>query len=293
MKKLLNELIQMTDGALKGYLLPQKGHPARIYKAMQYSIFAGGKRLRPVLCLMAAKACGLSYKDALPAACALEMIHTYSLIHDDLPAMDNDDLRRGKPTCHKKFDEATAILAGDALLTKAFETALSASENKKTSKTALRAALEIAKGAGAEGMVGGQMADIENEGKKHTKKALLYIHGHKTGSLITAAVTAGAILAGADTKKEKLFRAFGEKIGLAFQIADDILDETGDEKKMGKKLRKDSGAGKLTWPAVFGLDESRKKAFKLLFEARQILGKIGTGTKGLSALAELFVNRTH
>lgn len=292
MKKLLNELIQMTDKALKGYLLPQKGHPARIYKAMQYSVFAGGKRLRPILCLMAAKACGLPYKGALPAACALEMIHTYSLIHDDLPAMDNDDLRRGRPTCHKKFDEATAIMAGDALLTKAFETALSASGNKKTHKTALAAAMEIAKGAGAEGMVGGQMADIENEGKKHTKKALFYIHGHKTGSLITASVVSGAVLAGAGPEKVKLFRTFGEKLGLAFQIADDILDETGDEKMMGKKLRKDSGAGKLTWPAVFGLDNSRKKAYKLLFEAKEILGKIDN-TAGLCALADMFVNRTH
>lgn len=292
MKKLMNELIEMTDSALKVYLKGQKRHPARIYKAMQYSVFAGGKRLRPVLCLMAAKACGLSYKDALPAACALEMIHTYSLIHDDLPAMDDDDLRRGRPTCHKKFDEATAILAGDALLTKAFETVLSASANKKTHKTALAAAMEIAKGAGAEGMVGGQMADIENEGKKHTKKALFYIHGHKTGSLITASVVSGAVLAGAGPEKIKLFRAFGEKIGLAFQIADDILDETGDEKKMGKKLRKDSGAGKLTWPAVFGLENSRKKAYKLLFEAKEILGKIDN-TAGLFALADLFVNRTH
>jgi geranylgeranyl diphosphate synthase type II len=292
MKVKLKGLTKTVDAALKGYLKPVPGHPAVMYNAMNYSVFAGGKRLRPILCLLAAKACGASHAAAMPAACGLEMIHTYSLIHDDLPAMDNDDYRRGKPTSHKKFGEAVAILAGDALLTKAFETVLSASVKTVSPSYSLRAALEIARASGSEGMVGGQSADMINEGKKPSAKALSYIHGHKTGSLITASVVSGAIVAGADRATETKFRAFGERIGLAFQIADDILDITGDEKKMGKKLGKDSGAKKLTYPAVYGIETSKKHAARLVAEAKKILKSMDADTDDLAEIADFSIGRT-
>jgi geranylgeranyl diphosphate synthase type II len=212
---------------MAGYISDTDEYPPVIYDAMRYSLFAGGKRVRPILTLLSAKICGLKYIDVMPAACAMEMIHTYSLIHDDLPAMDDDDLRRGKPTSHKKFGEAVAILAGDALLTKAFETALLCGKNKKIKPASVIAAVsEMADGAGVKGMIGGQVVDITSEGKKISNKTLSYLHRCKTGALIRASVVMGALLSGADSKQVSLFRSFGEKIGLAFQIVDDVLDVT-------------------------------------------------------------------
>jgi geranylgeranyl diphosphate synthase type II len=294
MKVELSRFAKLVEKSLLGYVSGRREYPPVIYRAMRYSLFAGGKRLRPILTLMSAKACGLSYSDAMPVACAMEMIHTYSLIHDDLPAMDDDDLRRGKPTSHKKFGEAVAILAGDALLTKAFETALSAAGNKRI-KTGdvVSAVMEIADGAGVNGMIGGQVVDILSESKEISKATLLYLHRCKTGALISASVAAGAILAGADKRTTGLFRSFGEKIGLAFQIVDDILDETGDEKKMGKKARKDSGAFKSTYPKHFGLERSKMDAEKLVVEALDILCKIKGDTTGLAEVARYFTRREY
>ncbi|MCE5301142.1 MAG: polyprenyl synthetase family protein [Spirochaetia bacterium] len=277
-----------VDVALIKYLTQGREYPAVIYRAMRYSVFAGGKRLRPILALLAAKACGVPERRAMPAACALEMIHTYSLIHDDLPAMDDDDLRRGKPTSHKKFGEAIAILAGDALLTKAFETVLCA---RVEPQLAVEAASEIARASGVSGMVGGQALDMESGGKRLGKKELDILHSKKTGALITASLVSGAILAGADTVQRRLFRNFGGKLGLAFQITDDILDVTGNEKQMGKRLRKDKSSGKNTYPAIYGLKESRKKAEQLVVEARAILGKIKGDISGLEQVAQFVLDR--
>ncbi len=294
MEAKLKKLAALVEKNLARYVSEKDEYPAVIYDAMRYSLFAGGKRLRPVLTLMAAKACGLSYADAMPLACAMEMIHTYSLIHDDLPAMDDDDLRRGKPTSHKKFGEAIAVLAGDALLNRAFETALLCGRNEKIKPAALLAAIsEIALGAGVKGMIGGQVIDITSEGKKISAETLAKLHAGKTGALIRASVASGALLAGAGPAKVKLFKTFGEKIGLAFQIVDDMLDETGDEKKMGKKLRKDISAKKATYPSFFGLEASAVKAAKLVLEAKVILGKIGGDTKDLQEIADFFTDRTY
>ncbi len=264
--------------------------PQKIYEAMRYSLLAGGKRLRPTLCIATCELTGGTLEMAMPTACALEMIHTMSLIHDDLPAMDNDDLRRGMPTSHVKFGEATAILAGDALLTKAFEMF---TYGPATDKAKVLAIAELAKAAGAEGMVGGQAADMIAEGKKADKNTLDYIHKHKTGALIAASITCAAILCGANSKKTALFKKFGEKIGLAFQIADDILDIIADPKKLGKTKGKDQAKGKLTYPAVYGLEKSREEAKKLILEAKYILGKIGCRADDLSALADYFIERVY
>ncbi len=290
---MLEKLAKQVNRALDKSL-PKAAYPAIIYRAMRYSLFAGGKRIRPALCLLSAKACGLKYGDAMPFAAAIEMIHTYSLIHDDLPAMDNDDFRRGKLTSHKKFNEAVAILSGDALLTKAFELMMSAAENKKIKKeNIIKAASEIAKAAGAVGMIGGQVVDITSENKNVSKKTLNYLHSHKTGALITASIMAGVILAGANRKISGFFREFGDKIGLAFQIADDILDVAGDEKELGKKTKKDAKAGKVTYPQLYGIAKSRVLAEKLVSEAVKILAKAKKDTKQLTQLAGFFVSRAY
>jgi geranylgeranyl diphosphate synthase type II len=216
--------------------------PARLAEAMRYSLLGGGKRLRPVLCLLAAEACGGDWDAAMPSACALEMVHTYSLIHDDLPSMDDDDLRRGRPTCHKAFDEATAILAGDGLLTLAFETIVRHTRPPEAAAGCVRA---LAEGAGPSGMVAGQMADLEAEGRDDpTVGALEAIHVRKTGALLRASLRMGGIVAGADAARLQALTSYGHAVGLAFQIVDDLLDVTGDEAKMGKRVNKDSGLGK-------------------------------------------------
>lgn len=296
----VKKLRAMTDRALLKYLSPKRPCPPVLFEAMRYSIFAGGKRLRPVLALLTARALGTDIRKALPAACAVEMIHTYSLIHDDLPAMDDDDMRRGKPTSHKKFGEANAILAGDALLTMAFEILSQPVKGVKPSDS-MRAALAVAKGAGATGMVAGQAMDIINEGKKVSRSAVEYTHACKTGALITAAVLAGAHCAGASPAQVSAFKLFSARLGLAFQIIDDILDVTSDSKTLGKKAGKDKKAGKATYPAMYGLEKSRKMAQKLTLEAKSILYRIdkSSGNKkarqynGLLYLADYFVKRTY
>ncbi len=275
-----------VDEALLRYLPePSAGGPCppRLAEAMRYSTMAGGKRLRPVLCLMAAEACGGETDLALPAACALEMVHTYSLIHDDLPAMDDDDLRRGRPTCHKAFDEATAVLAGDALLTLAFETV---STHVRPVEAALECVRLLAEAAGPRGMVGGQMADLEAEGRGDgTVQALESIHRRKTGALLRGALQMGGASAGAGPSQLAALDAYGRSVGLAFQVVDDLLDVTGDEAKLGKRVNKDSGLGKWTYPAFLGVEGSRLKARQLADEAVAALAPLGDRGDRLRALA--------
>lgn len=286
-----------VDAAMEKLLAPTPDLPESIRKAMRYSLFAGGKRLRPTLVLEAAECCGLSPKKALKTAAALEMIHTYSLIHDDLPAMDDDDLRRGKPTNHKVFGEAMAILAGDGLLTKAFE---AAAENAADMKLKGREAAElvrlIAYGAGGEGMVGGQVADLAAEGmsKKISKaaaaKVLEAVHRRKTGALIVASLDAGAVLAGAPDSKREALRSYGESIGLAFQIADDVLDVVGDKKKLGKR-GSDRDNDKLTYASLYGVDGARAKARALVEMAHAHLKPFGARASVLHDLADYIIER--
>lgn len=261
---------------------PSADLPAQLSEAMRYSLLSGGKRLRPVLALMAAEACGGSVEDALPAACALEMIHTYSLVHDDLPAMDDDDLRRGRPTCHKAFDEATAILAGDGLLTLAFEIVAKHSRPD----VAVRCVVALAVAAGPSGMVGGQMADLQAEGRTDfTVEALEAIHRRKTGALLRAALRVGGLTAGASDDILEALDTYGHAVGLAFQIVDDLLDVEGDEAKLGKRARKDSDLGKWTYPGVLGIEGSKARARQLADEAVSALEPLGDRGARLRALA--------
>ncbi|MEK7234116.1 MAG: polyprenyl synthetase family protein [Elusimicrobiota bacterium] len=286
-----------VDIAMEKLLSPSPDLPESIRKAMRYSLFAGGKRLRPTLVLEAAECCGLSAKKALKTAAAIEMIHTYSLIHDDLPAMDDDDLRRGKPTNHKVFGEAMAILAGDGLLTKAFEAAAeNASDLNLKGREAAELIRLIAYGAGAEGMVGGQVADLAAEGvsKKRSKAAaariLESVHRRKTGALIVAGLDAGAVLAGACDAKREALRSYGECIGLAFQIADDVLDVVGDKKKMGKR-GSDRDNDKLTYASLYGVDGARAKARALVEMAHAHLKGFGRKAETLHELADYIITR--
>jgi geranylgeranyl diphosphate synthase type II len=245
-------------------------------------LLGGGKRLRPILALMAAEACGADPLVALPAACAVEMVHTYSLIHDDLPAMDDDDLRRGRPTCHKAFDEATAILAGDGLLTLAFEVLV----RYTPPDSAAKCVRILAEAAGPEGMVGGQMADLHAEGRTDgTVAALEAIHRRKTGALLRAPLRMGATIAGASDSQMKALDDYGRAVGLAFQIVDDLLDVQGDEAKLGKRVQKDSDLGKWTYPGFLGIEESRRKARQLADEALAALKPFGDRGGRLKALA--------
>jgi len=258
------------------YFLPEVDHKSiTLFESMSYSLNAGGKMLRPVLLLASCEFCGGDVKLALPYACAIEYIHTYSLIHDDLPAIDNDDLRRGVPTNHKMFGEAMAILAGDGLLTSAFEAMnkdmLLYFDNTDLLKRRIRAVYEITKGAGCRGMIAGQVADIEAENKQCTKEILDYIHLNKTAALIKAAVKAGAYLGGADKKTLEDLDEYSENIGLAFQIVDDILDINGDVEKLGKKTGSDQANKKATYPCRYGLQESIDKAFELTENAKKAM----------------------
>lgn len=287
----------MVDATMEKQLAATPDLPESIRKAMRYSLFAGGKRLRPTLVLEAAECCGLNAKKALKTAAALEMIHTYSLIHDDLPAMDDDDLRRGKPTNHKVFGEAMAILAGDGLLTKAFEAAAeNAGDLKLKGKETAELIRLIAYGAGGEGMVGGQVADLAAEGmtKKLSKaaaaKMLEGVHRRKTGALIVASLDAGAVLAGAPEAKRESLRAYGECIGLAFQIADDVLDVVGDKKKLGKK-GSDVANNKLTYASLYGVDGARAKARALVEMAHANLKSFGRRADVLHELADYIIER--
>jgi len=279
---------QAIDAALDEWLPAGGEQPARLHQSMRYSVFAGGKRVRPVLAILACRAAGGPDDAAMPAACALECIHTYSLIHDDLPAMDDDDFRRGRPSNHKAFDEPTAILAGDALLTIAFEIAA----NTPGPAAAASVVGELAFAAGWAGMVGGQMADLEAEGAEPSEDALRFIHRRKTGALIRASVRCGAIAGGADAAGLAALTAYAEKTGLAFQIADDILDVTASSEQLGKTAGKDEAAGKLTFPAVLGIERSRSEAARLVVEAKAALAAFGPVGEPLCKLADFIVART-
>jgi geranylgeranyl diphosphate synthase, type II len=271
-------------------LLPRETiQPFSIHQAMRYSVFAGGKRIRPVLCLETARIFEPNTSAALFPASAIEFIHTYSLIHDDLPSLDNDDLRRGKPTCHKQFGEAIAILAGDALLTLAFETIALApvSTDRRVAMTG-----EIAGAAGTvNGMVGGQVADLESEGRQVSPEALEYIHRSKTAALIRASVTSGALCAGASNEDVQRLRGFGESIGWAFQVTDDILDVEESSAALGKTAGKDVAQQKATYPAVFGLERSHEIAKELATKAVKELHVFGAEADRLRAVAEFLVLR--
>jgi len=278
-----------VDGFLERVLPCPEGPAARLAEAMRYSVFAGGKRLRPALVLLASELCGGERTRALPVACAVELVHTYSLIHDDLPAMDDDDLRRGRPSCHRAFDEATAILAGDALLTLAFGTLAQVEPAERVPAMVA----ELARAAGAQGMVGGQMADMASEGAEPTAEAVGFIHRHKTAALIAACARLGAMAGGAEAGIVERLGRFGEPLGLAFQIADDALDleATGDQ--IGKTQGKDASSGKVTYPAVYGIGESRRKARSLVANAVAELAPFGSAADLLRDLADYVVERKH
>jgi geranylgeranyl diphosphate synthase type II len=276
-------LRQRIEARLAEYVTQKPDCPERLREAMAYSLLAGGKRLRPLLLLLACEACGGEIEGALPAACALEMVHTYSLIHDDLPAMDNDDLRRGRPTNHVVYGEALAILAGDGLLTLAFEII---SQQIVPRDVAAECCADLAAAAGWQGMVAGQVADLEAEHQPLTSlDQLEAIHRRKTGRLLCCALTLGARIAGASLDWRSRLECYGKAVGLAFQITDDLLDVAGDPGKLGKGVRKDAEHGKLTYPALLGIDESRRRAAKLIDEACQALEPFGEKARKLIALA--------
>jgi geranylgeranyl diphosphate synthase, type II len=279
----------LIEEALDRCLPAEDTPPVSIHRAMRYSVFAGGKRVRPILTLEAARIFTEDVERAIPAGCAIEFIHTYSLIHDDLPALDNDEMRRGKPTCHKVFGEAHAILTGDALLTLAFETLARATLEPER---AIRVIAEVAAAAGTvRGMVGGQVADLEAEGKPLESQALEYIHRSKTAALIRAAVVAGALAGGAGDADVERVRAFGEQAGWAFQVVDDILDVEETSAALGKTAGKDQTQKKATYPALYGLEESRRIATVLAAGAMRELESYGERAKHLRQLGEFLVAR--
>ncbi|MGA8222549.1 MAG: polyprenyl synthetase family protein [Candidatus Acidiferrales bacterium] len=277
------------EAALDALLPREDTLPASIHRAMRYSVFAGGKRIRPILCLEAARMFSQSPKPAVAIGCALEFIHTYSLIHDDLPALDNDDLRRGKPTCHKVFGEAIAILAGDALLTQAFQTLAAASlDNERR----VRVIAEIGGAAGTvNGMIGGQVADLEAEKRQVNASELEYIHRSKTAALIRASIVAGGIAGGAANEDIERLRRFGEHIGWAFQVVDDILDVEETSQALGKTAGKDKAQNKATYPALYGLIQSREMASDLAAKALKELDCYGERAARLRQLGEFLVAR--
>jgi geranylgeranyl diphosphate synthase type II len=281
-----------VETALDRLTPPAGAHPVTIHRAMRYSLFAGGKRIRPILCIAGAAAIGDGAEGedaALEAGCALEMIHTYSLIHDDLPALDNDDFRRGKPTCHKVYGEAMAILAGDALLTLALQT-LSRIDLDPARVVALVRELSTSAGT-VEGMIGGQVTDIEGERQPPTAELLDSIHRAKTGALLRASVRMGGICAGANETQMAALSAYGEHVGLAFQIVDDILDVEESSEALGKTAGKDAAQGKITFPAVYGLDESRRMAADECRLAHQAIAQLGEPAHRLGEIADLIVHR--
>jgi len=276
-------------------LVPQaKTFPPAVHEAMRYSLFAGGKRVRPILAVASAEALGAPIADLLPIANTLELIHTYSLIHDDLPAMDDDDFRRGRPTCHKAYGEAIAILAGDGLLTMAFEI-LSDPRKQKTlsSKRMLAIIREISTASGVFGMVGGQVVDIQSEGQDVDFPTLEYIHTHKTGALIRASVRIGALYAGAGKRQFAALTHYGELTGLAFQIADDILDITSTQEELGKDIGSDLKKGKKTFPSFYGLEESRRRAIEVVDKALLTLKDFDRKADPLRELAKYIIHRVN
>jgi geranylgeranyl diphosphate synthase type II len=292
----LQEKKERVDAALESYLTKKEELTSNLHKAMQHSLFAGGKRIRPILSIAAFEAAGGKGERILPFACALEMIHTYSLIHDDLPAIDNDDYRRGKPTCHKVFGEAIAILAGDGLLTEAFRLMTSQPAKEHASRDGalvLDLINEVAQAAGVLGMVGGQVVDIESEGKTVDLPTVQYIHTHKTGAMILASVRVGAKLGGANEANLKALTRYGESLGLAFQIADDILNVEGKAALMGKKTGTDLFKRKATYPSVLGIEESKTRSKELVEMAVDALKQLGPEADPLREIARFIIAREY
>ena len=291
LKPYLTERVSLVDAALERYLPSGETRPASLHQAMRHSVFAGGKRLRPILCLAAAEACGGSVEAAIHAACAMECLHTYSLIHDDLPCMDDDDLRRGVPTCHKVYGEAVALLAGDALQALAFElVALTPATSRHATGDMV---LKLARAAGSLHLVGGQVADLEGEGNKLPLEDLRYIHESKTAALLTASVELGGMSANATTAQMQALREFGMATGLAFQIIDDILDVTQTSEKLGKSAGKDVATEKSTYPALMGLDASREEAHRLTTLSHEALEIFGPSGEHLRQLADYLLQRDY
>lgn len=291
-KGFLSKKKDIIDRALERIVPPAKTFPPQVHEAMRYSLFAGGKRVRPILAIAAAEAFGVKTTDLLPVAGSLELIHTYSLIHDDLPAMDDDEFRRGKPTCHKAYGEAIAILAGDGLLTMAFEILSDPRRLKSIPSNRMLAIIrEISTASGVFGMVGGQVVDIESEGKEIDFPTLEYIHTHKTGALIRASVRVGAIYAKAGNRQLAALTRYGEMVGLAFQIADDILDITGKQEELGKDIGSDIEKGKKTFPSFIGLEESRRRAREVVDKAITALKDFDRKADPLRELAKYMITR--
>lgn len=291
LKPWLKKTQKQVDSALGRFLPRESAAPQTIHKAMRYSVFAGGKRLRPILTLAAAEACGGDVENALAPACATEIMHTYSLVHDDLPSMDDDDLRRGRPTSHKVFGEGMAVLTGDALLTQVF---IVIAQTPATKRYSVKDYLEeIAVTGGSKKLIGGQVLDLEGEGKKLTKKDLVKIHEAKTAALLTCAVRLGAMTANATPRKQEALTTFGYNLGLAFQVIDDILDVTQTTEMLGKTAGKDEAVDKSTYPAILGLDASRKEAARLTVKALKSLEIFGKKGKRLEQIARYLLEREY
>ncbi|AUN15374.1 geranyltranstransferase [[Clostridium] sordellii] len=289
----LKNRVNKIEQILNEYMPKEEGYQKKIFESMNYSLKAGGKRLRPILTLEACKIVGGEEEDAIAFAVAIEMIHTYSLIHDDLPALDNDDLRRGRKTNHKVYGEAMAILAGDGLLNYAYEIMLKESIGKNDPEKYLKAINEIAKSAGIYGMIGGQVVDIESEGKKIDMDKLDFIHMNKTAAIIIGCMRAGAIIGNATDKQLEDITKYAKNIGLSFQIVDDILDIVGDEAKLGKNVGSDIDNEKSTYPSLIGLEKSKEVANQLIKEAKASINQISKDNAFLNGLAEYIVDREY
>ena len=285
--------VNEVETLIKEYNPKEEGYQKTIMSAMNYSLNAGGKRLRPILMMESCELFGGSRQDVIPFAMAIEMIHTYSLIHDDLPALDNDDLRRGKKTNHIVYGEDMAILAGDGLLNYAYETMISFSMNKENPNKYLKAMNEIAKSAGIHGMIGGQVVDVQSENIRIPKEKLDYIHFNKTGAIIVGCMRAGAIIGNATEEELEKITTYAKNIGLAFQIVDDILDVVGDESKLGKKVGSDIENHKSTYPSLLGIEESKEIANKLIIDAKKSIETINDKSKFLIELAEYIIDREY
>lgn len=289
LEKYLGEAVSDVDGAMDDFLPTLDERPGSIHEAMRYCVFAGGKRLRPVLCIAAAEACGGRREEAFPAACAVELMHTYSLVHDDLPCMDDDDLRRGRATCHKVFGEGMAVLCGDALLTEAFAVITKSQASESYSVGEMVA--ELALTGGSRKLIGGQVLDLEGEGKALAMEELVQIHEAKTAALLTVSVRLGAMSAGAGEDELEALTRFGHALGLAFQVIDDILDVTQTTENLGKTAGKDAAVEKATYPSVIGLELSRKEAERLTAEAMEALEVFGEKAAKLREIAERMLVR--
>lgn len=292
-KTVLKERAIYIEELLNKYMPKEEGYQKTIMESMNYSLSAGGKRLRPILTLEACKIVGGNEEDAIPFAVAIEMIHTYSLIHDDLPALDNDDLRRGRKTNHIVYGEDMAILAGDALLNYAFEVMLSSSLGKRNPEKYLRAINEIAKSSGIYGMIGGQVVDVQSENEQIPKEKLDYIHNNKTAAIIIGCMRAGAIIGDANEEQIDEITKYAKNIGLSFQIVDDILDIVGDEVKLGKKVGSDIDNNKSTYPSLLGLEKSKEIANELISEAKKSIEKLSENVEFLNGLADYIIAREY